>query len=146
MLCCAVCLASPAFDVSEVIADQGVPMIKSGQLPRVYSRNHAAAFLKRRFTLRKGNKKTLPEWCQETFVPSLLKERTHGKTGEKYSIVPAVLPSLKGLLAGLVSGFSGACFCLLKSLFFFFVSRIWPDDVPTLRRTGASCFSASQCV
>ena len=90
--------ATPPFDVTEAIELQAVPRIKSGQVPQVYSPNHRSAFLNKPFILRKGDGEvyadTLIGWCEKTFLPSLLVERTHKTTGVKYNTVPIALPSL----------------------------------------------------
>jgi hypothetical protein len=88
--------ATPPFDVTDVIKRQAVPQIKSGQYPPIYSKNHRSAFLQKPFTLRTGYKDTLLGWCEKTFQPSLLVEKTHGTTGQKYRIVPMVMSSLAG--------------------------------------------------
>lgn len=92
------CTGTPPFDLTDTIQRQAVPQIKSGQFPPVYSKNHGSVFLNKEFTLRKGYKDTLLGWCSKTFQPSLLVEKTHGVTGNKYRIVPMVMPSLAGVL------------------------------------------------
>ena len=86
----------PPFEVDDVIACQGVPAIKSGQIPPIYAKNHRAVFMNKPFTIRTGYKDTLLGWCEKTFVGSLLEEKTHGTTGVKYRVLPITMRSLAG--------------------------------------------------
>ncbi len=72
---------------------QGVPAIKSGQMPVMYSANHGSAFLNKEFTLTTGYLDTLIGWSRN-FKESCLVNKVHGVTGQNYKVVSRVLPSL----------------------------------------------------
>lgn len=85
------------FDVTSVIAQQGVPRLPSNQEPPMYSLNHQSFFLNRPFQPRpdanKENEKvTLIQWCQNTFRPQLL---TRNLDGERGLLLPRSLRSLR---------------------------------------------------
>ncbi len=81
------------FDVEQVIREQGVPLIKSGQRPPLYDKLHVS-FQSRTFTTCGDQKETLLSWSQDTFVDAFLTKTPTGKV-----IVKREAPSL--LEAGL---------------------------------------------
>ena len=88
---------TPPFDYSEAIRVQGVPVIKSGQVPPLYASNHGSCFLKKPFTLTIGYQDTLPGWSAKTFQPCMVRTMVHGVTGEEYKCVHRFAPSLAEL-------------------------------------------------
>jgi hypothetical protein len=81
---------SPMFPVDQVIAEQGVPVIKSGQVPILYDKLHAVSFMGRRFTIWAGVQKNLCEWSQDTFVDAFLDKLPDGRV-----VAKRVAPSLE---------------------------------------------------
>ena len=61
---------------ARVVRDLDVPMLPSGQMPPMYSKNHASAFKNRPFSPRGLNNEstTLMEWIKNSFRDSVLNE------------------------------------------------------------------------
>jgi hypothetical protein len=85
----------PPFDLA--LEDQGVPQIKSGQRPTMFSKNHRSGFLNKQWTYAASHKTNLIEWSRDAFRPGDLEHIT-GKTGAsagvQFDLVPEVFPSL----------------------------------------------------
>ena len=91
------------FDQDEIIQNQGVPFLPSGQTPRIYSQNHGSCFIEKQFNPIPNDKEykvNLIEWSRERFLPQLLhtySRKTGKRKGETYTVIPPTLKSLKEL-------------------------------------------------
>lgn len=91
------------FDQDSIIINQGVPLLPSGQTPRIYSQNHGSCFIEKQFNPipdEKDYKVNLIEWSEERFKPQFLKTYTRKsgpRKGEIYTVIPPTLDSLKDL-------------------------------------------------
>lgn len=57
----------------DIVTNQAVPPLPGGIIPPMYVSNHARYYMTKRFRPNPyGDLVNLPEWCQQTFIPSLL--------------------------------------------------------------------------
>jgi hypothetical protein len=81
-------------DAATAIADQGVPLIKSGQRPPMYAKMHQMRTIANPFTMRTGTTHTLRSWSEATFRPEVCVQRS-APDGTPYLLVQREMPSLR---------------------------------------------------
>lgn len=81
--------------LNDIIDNQQVPQLPGGMIPPIYAANHLMYNQSKPFDLGEGVKRTLPEWCQETFVQQALVEKINGTSKTRYIVAHQEMRSLQ---------------------------------------------------
>jgi hypothetical protein len=80
----------------ELLDEQAVIPLPSGQIPPMYSSNHVSYYIFKEFEIAPGIESSLTQWSQHNFLDELLVlKKKKDRPNEEYEIIPRHMESLK---------------------------------------------------